>query len=454
MRAVFFRLIGVVTLMLAAAGLVGWLAGPLPGVLAASVVALSVIGQDTAAQLRLLAWLKWPQLDNVPVMRGVWAEVFYRTARQFRLWETRLAREEDKLRRFIEALQASPNGVILMDASDQIDWCNDTAAAHFGLDPQRDLRQHAVHLIRNPEFFGYMGAKRFDEPLLMRRNGARGSLLLSVQVISYGDGKKLLLSRDVTQVERTEAMRRDFVANVSHEIKTPLTVIAGFVESLRGLDFSAEERERILGLMQEQSDRMLHLVEDLLTLAHLEGDPHQPAEERLNMRQMVDRLVADARALSGGRHHIEASADGGDLRGARTELVSAFTNLVSNAVRYTPAGGDVRIAWRVTEPDYGDPVAEFSVSDSGIGIAAEHIPRLTERFYRVDRGRSRESGGTGLGLAIVKHVLLRHQAELRISSQPGLGSTFSVRFPVQRLVLPKAPAAPDAPQGDRESISA
>ncbi|OZB47439.1 MAG: PAS domain-containing sensor histidine kinase, partial [Thiomonas sp. 14-66-4] len=186
MRAVFFRLIGVVTLMLAAAGLVGWLAGPLPGVLAASVVALSVIGQDTAAQLRLLAWLKWPQLDNLPVMRGVWAEVFYRTARQFRLWETRLAREEDKLRRFIEALQASPNGVILMDASDQIDWCNDTAAAHFGLDPQRDLRQHAVHLIRNPEFFGYMGAKRFDEPLLMRRNGARGSLLLSVQVISYG----------------------------------------------------------------------------------------------------------------------------------------------------------------------------------------------------------------------------------------------------------------------------
>jgi len=380
--------------------------------------------------------------------------VFYRAVRQFRLWETRLSQEEDKLKHFIEALQASPSGVILMDASSQIDWCNDTAAAHFGLDVRRDLRQHAVHLIRNPEFFSYMGAKRFDEPLLMRRNGTYGSLLLNVQIIPYGDGKKLLLSRDVTQLERTEAMRRDFVANVSHEIKTPLTVIAGFVESLRGLDFSADERDRILALMQEQSDRMRHLVEDLLTLAHLEGDPHQPAEEMLSMRQMVDRLAADARALSGGKHHIEASADGADLRGARTELTSAFTNLVSNAVRYTPAGGDVRIAWRVTQPDYGDAVAEFSVSDSGIGIAAEHIPRLTERFYRVDRGRSRESGGTGLGLAIVKHVLLRHQAELRVSSQPGLGSTFSVRFPVQRLVLNKGRAAPDTPQGDRESISA
>lgn len=454
MRAVLFRLIGVVALMLLAAGLVGWMAGPLAGALAASAAALGVIAYDTASQLRLLAWLKWPQLDNVPVLRGVWAELFYRAARQFRLWETRLSREEDKLKHFIEALQASPNGVILMDAGDQIDWCNDTAASHFGLDPQRDLRQHAVHLIRNPEFFGYMGAKRFDEPLLMRRNGLQGSLLLSVQVIPYGDGKKLLLSRDVTQLERTEAMRRDFVANVSHEIKTPLTVIAGFVESLRGLEFSAEERDRILALMQTQSDRMRHLVEDLLTLAHLEGDPHQPSEERLNMRQMVDRLAADARALSGGRHHIEVHADSADLRGARTEITSAFTNLVSNAIRYTPTGGDVHIRWRVTQPDYGDAIAEFSVSDSGIGIAAEHIPRLTERFYRVDRGRSRESGGTGLGLAIVKHVLLRHQAELRISSQPGLGSTFSVRFPAQRLVLDKSQVTPDASQDDRESINA
>ncbi|WP_038167352.1 phosphate regulon sensor histidine kinase PhoR [Thiomonas sp. FB-Cd] len=454
MRAVIFRLTGVIALMLAASGVVAWLFGALPAALVACAVALGVIGSDTAAQLRLLAWLKSPESARIPPARGVWAEVFYRAARQLRLWETRVHGEEDKLRRFIEALQASPNGLILMDGADQIDWCNDTAAAHFGLDARRDLRQHAVHLIRNPEFFAYMAAKRFDTPLLMRRTTNHGSLLLSVQVIPYGDGQKLMLSRDVTQVERTEAMRRDFVANVSHEIKTPLTVIAGFIESLRGLDFSAEERDRILALMQEQSDRMRHLVEDLLTLAHLEGDPHQPAEEVLDMRQMVERLGADARALSGGHHDIELSADVGNVRGARTELTSAFTNLVSNAVRYTPPGGTVRIAWRVRQIDAGGPVAEFSVSDSGIGIAQEHIPRLTERFYRVDRGRSRESGGTGLGLAIVKHVLLRHQAELRISSQPGQGSVFTVRFPVQRLVMPAGPEAPEATAVDRESISA
>ena len=457
MRAVLFRLIGVIVLMLVSAGLVGWWFGPLPAAFVACAVALVVIGADTAAQLRVLAWLKWPRHDNIPTARGVWAEMLYRAARQLRLWETRVAHEEDKLKRFIEALQASPNGVILMDASDQIDWCNDTAAAHFGLDPKRDLRQHAVHLIRNPEFFAYMGSKRFDEPLLMRRNGSYGPLLLSVQIIPYGEGEKLLLSRDVTQVERTEAMRRDFVANVSHEIKTPLPVIAGFVESLRTLEFSATERNHVLGLMQEQSDRMRHLVDDLLTLAHLEGDPHQPAEERMDMRQMVERLAADARALSAGRHRIEASADAGGLCGARTELTSAFGNLVSNAVRYTPPGGEVRITWSVLHPDYGDRYAEFSVSDTGIGIAPEHIPRLTERFYRVDRGRSRESGGTGLGLAIVKHALLRHQSELRISSQPGLGSTFSVRFPLARLDLAKpgqATGALDAPQADRESISA
>jgi two-component system phosphate regulon sensor histidine kinase PhoR len=444
-RVIGQRLFVTAMLMALPALLFGWELGLTWGLAAGCASALLILSYDSLALGRLLVWLKWPQRDQVPAAWGSWAEVFYRSARQLRLWEGRVKREQDKLSRFIEALQASPNGVILIDAAGQIDWCNATAAAHFGLDPSRDLRQHAVHLIRNPEFFAYMAAKRFDEPLLMRRNGAYGSLQLSVQVMPYGEGEKLLLSRDVTQFERTEAMRRDFVANVSHEIKTPLTVLAGFVESLRTLDFSADEREHILALMQEQSDRMRTLVEDLLTLAHLEGDPHQPSEEVLDMRQMVDRLAADARALSGGRHRIEAQADAGDLRGARSEITSAFTNLVSNAVRYTPAGGTVRIAWRVQPAEHGDPIVELSVSDSGIGIAPEHIPRLTERFYRVDRGRSRESGGTGLGLAIVKHVLLRHQAELRVSSQPGQGSTFAARFPAQRLVLEReAAAAPDA----------
>ena len=424
------------------AALGGWLSGALGAALGALAALLAVLVRDSVQLARLLRWLRWPSRERLPALHGVWAEVLYRRARQLRLWEGRLQREEDKLARFIEALQASPNGVMMIDASGQIDWCNATAASHFGLDPQRDLRQHAVHLIRNPEFVAYLASRQFGEPLLLRRSAGHGTVLLSVQVIPYGDGDKLLLSRDVTQFERTEAMRRDFVANVSHEIKTPLTVIAGFVESLLSLDLSADERQHILELMQQQSNRMRQLVEDLLTLAHLEGDPHQPAEELLDMPNMVARLAADARALSGGRHRIEASADISQLRGASGELTSAFGNLVSNAVRYTPEGGTVRIRWRVLDSGLGDAAGEFSVSDTGIGIASEHIPRLTERFYRVDRGRSRESGGTGLGLAIVKHALLRHQAELRIASELGKGSAFSARFPAQRLVLREP--APDA----------
>ena len=440
MRFVLLRLLAVVAVLaLAGAAAAYWLDST-AGLALACALAVAVIAFDTLARARLLEWLRFPQRDTVPQSPGVWGEVFYRSARQLRLWQNRVQREENKLSRFIEALQASPNGVMLIDEHGQIDWCNATAAGHFGLDPQRDMRQHAVHLIRNPEFVAYLAARQFAEPLLMRRNGSHGTVLLSVQVIPYGDGDKLLLSRDVTQLERTEAMRRDFVANVSHEIKTPLTVIAGFVESLRTLEFSVDERERILALMQQQSDRMRQLVEDLLTLAHLEGDPHQPAEELLDMPGVVARLAADARALSAGRHRIETSADVSKLRGASSELASAFGNLVSNAVRYTPNGGVIQIRWRLLESGLGEAIGEFSVSDTGIGIAAEHIPRLTERFYRVDRGRSRESGGTGLGLAIVKHALLRHQAELRIVSQMGEGSTFSARFPAQRLVLPQPEA--------------
>ncbi|OIQ90816.1 phosphate regulon sensor protein PhoR [mine drainage metagenome] len=434
LRVVALRIGALLLVMALPAALGGWLSGALGAALGALAALLAVLVRDSVQLARLLRWLRWPSRERLPAVHGVWAEVLYRSARQLRLWEGRLQREEDKLARFIEALQASPNGVMMIDASGQIDWCNATAASHFGLDPQRDLRQHAVHLIRNPEFFAYMAARRFVEPLMMRRAGPAGTLLLNIQVMPYGDGQKLLLSRDVTQVERTEAMRRDFVANVSHEIKTPLTVIAGFIESLRTLQLSDAERERMLVLMQEQSDRMRRLVEDLLTLAHLEGDPHQPAEETVRMAPMVERLAEEARALSQGRHTVEFEADRGDLRGASAELTSAFSNLVSNAVRYSPAGGRVRIAWRVSSTEDGQGWAEFSVSDSGIGIAPEHIPRLTERFYRVDRGRSRESGGTGLGLAIVKHVLLRHQAELRVVSQPGQGSTFSARFPAARVV--------------------
>lgn len=427
----------------AVAAIGGWVGGFIGAATGAAIVLGLVVVRDSLALSRLLRWLKAPDVARVPDGAGIWAEVFYRTSRQLRIWNGKLGHEEAKLQRFIEALQVSPNGVILLDEHNQIDWFNATAGQHFGLDAQRDVRQHAVHLIRNPEFVAYLQAQRFHEPLHLHRTGAQGALTLSVQVFPYGDMQKLLLSQDITQFERTEAMRRDFVANVSHEIKTPLTVLGGFIETLRDVPLDEAQHARVLDLMRSQSDRMRHLVEDLLTLARLEGDPYPPVEQTIDMPVLLAQIKAEALALSGGKHAIDlvALADL-SVRGSPQELHSALSNLVSNAVRYTPEGGSIGLEWGVTSADGAAPQAEFSVTDTGIGIAPEHIARLTERFYRVDRGRSRSSGGTGLGLAIVKHVLLRHQAELLVHSVPGKGSRFVVRFPAARLVVPGRPVRP------------
>jgi two-component system phosphate regulon sensor histidine kinase PhoR len=235
--------------------------------------------------------------------------------------------------------------------------------------------------------------------------------------------------KDVTQTDRLDRMRRDFVANVSHELRTPLTVLAGFLETLQEIDVDRDEQKRFLEMMSEQSLRMQSIVQDLLTLSSIESAP-PPEADIVDMVNIVDKLRRDAEALSAGRHQIVVESDGqGDLRGSEPELVSAFGNLVANAVRYTPTNGTVRIIWRASAQG-----AEFAVQDTGIGIDAKHIPRLTERFYRIDRGRSRDAGGTGLGLAIVKHSLNRHQAQLEIKSTPGLGSRFAARFPASRVV--------------------
>jgi two-component system phosphate regulon sensor histidine kinase PhoR len=225
-------------------------------------------------------------------------------------------------------------------------------------------------------------------------------------------------------------MRRDFIASVSHELKTPLTVINGFIETLQDIEVDERQHRRFLSLMQEQSMSMQRLVADLLTLSALESDPRPLADERFAIAPLLAAVTADAKALSNGAHAISLEvAEPAIVIGCRDEIASAFGNLVSNAIRYTPNNGSITLAWRADRDGSG----LFSVTDTGIGIAAEHIPRLTERFYRVDRSRSRATGGTGLGLAIVKHVLLRHQAELAISSERGRGSTFSVRLPATRV---------------------
>jgi len=369
---------------------------------------------------------------------GVWGELLARAGRLFRSKDKARAEAENRLQDFLSALQASPNGVVLLDKNRCIEWCNQTAATHFGLDLGRDLQQSIGNLVRDPGFAAYLAARDFNQELLLpgRHNTPTRPVRLSLQIHPYGGGRLLLLSRDVTTLEQAETMRRDFVANVSHEIRTPLTVLAGFVETLQTLELSDSERTDYLTLMAQQASRMQSLVNDLLTLSRLEGSPIPATDTWTATCDIMRRLEQEARALSklvcsdapAQQLHFDCQFDG-ELAGVASELQSAMGNLVSNAVRYTPAGGKIDVVMRLL----GDGQLFFKVRDSGPGIAGEHLPRLTERFYRVDRSRSRETGGTGLGLAIVKHVAQRHGAELSIESKLGHGSTFSLLFPAMRV---------------------
>ena len=379
---------------------------------------------------RLLQWLRGPQDDTAPRDTGLWGELGYRVERSLRLRDQAVQRERERLAQFLSAIEASPNGVILIDAQDQIEWCNHVAADHFGLDPVRDRMQRLSNLVRAPSFVAYLQGPLPTEALQLP--GPDGLRTLSVMLRAYGDGQRLVLTQDITERERSDAMRRDFVANVSHEIRTPLTVLAGFVETMASLPLSDVERQRVLVLMEQQTARMQALVADLLTLAQLEGSPRPPIEHWHDVSALLAQAQSDGQALSGGRHQIDAVVDGwAELAGTRSELLSAVGNLVNNAVRYTPDGGRIGVHFGLREGGG----AEIEVSDNGPGIAREHLPRLTERFYRVDGSRSRETGGTGLGLAIVKHVVQRHGGELVIDSEPGKGSRFRLVLPGSRVRL-------------------
>ncbi len=437
---------------MALAGLAGLLIGDgtaaVPAIFLGGAVAVSVIALlDRIHGLRLLKWLRAGQEGPAPRDTGLWGELGYRIERALRGTEQRARIESERLTQFLSAIEASPNGVLLIDAGDQIEWCNSSAAAHFALDPQRDRRQRITNLVRAPAFVDFLQAGRFDEPLIFQT--PRGQGTLSVIVRRYGDGLKLVLSQDKTEQERADGMRRDFVANVSHEIRTPLTVLSGFLETLTNLPLTEPERARILAMMSQQAARMGTLVNDLLTLAQLEGSPRPPADRWVTVGALLDTVEADAKALSAGRHLLRFPVSGveGQIAGTQTELLSALTNLVNNAVRYTPEGGEVVLTWRIL----ADGSGELGVADTGPGIAREHLPRLTERFYRVDGSRSRDTGGTGLGLSIVKHVVQRHGGELDIRSEPGKGSLFRLVFPAARVRLDAIAAssrsAPREPAG-------
>ena len=417
------------------AGLAVWaLLTPAWGLAVAAVGLAALCLYHVFHLARLWRWLNQPAGTPVPAGIGSWDMVFAALHRRSRRAAERQLELRLALERFRNAAQALPDGVLILDTQHAIEWLNATAESHLGLTLEQDRGFRVTNLVREPEFVRYLESGQYAEPLVLHPNRSPGRTL-ALQVVPYGAAQKLLLSRDISQLEKLETMRRDFVANVSHELKTPLTVVSGFLETLLDClrEIPADEAERYLGLAREQALRMQRLIEDLLTLSALETGVATVPEERVPVAELLAEVADEARALSAGRHRVELKAPaGGYLLGSRIELQSAFGNLASNAVRYTPEGGGIEISW--TAVDGG---GLFRVCDTGIGIEAQHLPRLTERFYRVDRGRSRESGGTGLGLAIVKHVLTRHQALLEIESQPGRGSCFGIRFPARRC-LPAA----------------
>jgi two-component system, OmpR family, phosphate regulon sensor histidine kinase PhoR len=413
--------------------------------------------------LGILIWLIWDnyqlsqfdqQLRNAQAglpleeSNGTWGQLTQRVRHLLRTRDQQLAQSDQRLQDFLSAIQASPNGVLLLDPQNRIEWCNQTGAQLLELDAQRDVMQHITNLVRAPEFSEYLQEGDFTHDVMFETSTstAQHPKRLSAQLHRYGSNvqgnvtRLLMLVQDITALELAEAQRRDFVANVSHEIRTPLTVLSGFVETLQNLPLDEAQRSRYLSLMQEQSQRMQSLVNDLLTLSRLEASPAPSFETALPAGELMGQLERDAHAMmqvldlpgsSSHRLHFICDLPQLQLLGDRTELISATSNLVQNALRYTPPGGSVDVSLRLLPDDR----VEFSVQDTGAGIAPEHLPRLTERFYRVDRSRSRESGGTGLGLSIVKHVVQRHSGEVKITSEIGKGSRFAFTLPASRIKL-------------------
>lgn len=377
---------------------------------------------------RLDNWLRRGRQFATPSSLGVWGELFnhfYRLRRRDRERKRRIAY---LLREFRNSTSAMPDAVVVVDALWEIIWFNDAASRLLGLRPGQDLGRRIGNLIRHPDFVGYLRHGDFEEPVDIPAPAAPG-VRIALRIVPYGSDQRLLLARDVTRLYRLEEMRRDFVANASHELRSPLTVVSGYLDAMRADARLEGDWGAPLAEMEHQMQRMSDIIKDLLELSRLETEAREAPFAPVDVPVLLQRIQRESQALGYGPRDVAIEI--GEplwILGAESELYSAFSNLVFNAMRYTPDSGKVRISWMMDGKG-----AALSVSDTGVGIAPEHLPRLTERFYRVDRSRSRDSGGTGLGLAIVKHVLQRHAAELNVESEPGKGSVFTCRFPAERV---------------------
>lgn len=393
---------------------------------------------------RLENWLRYGKKVEVPDAPGIWGEVFYQLHRLQQRNRKRKRKLTVMLQRFQESTKAMPDATVVLDSQQRIEWFNRAAAELLGLKPQQDIGQYVTNLLRHPDFTEYLraGNKSPEPPESLSVKIAsplNPQRLLRIHLVPYAKNRLLLIARDITQLQRLEQVRRDFVANVSHELRTPLTVISGFLETLRDAQEPGTQHwQRPLALMAQQTARMQNIVNDLLLLSKLESDTSISPPLPVPVPRLLKNIYEEAKLLSGEQAHQFSLTLDEDLYllGQEEELRSAFSNLVINAVRYTPAAGHISLRW------YADRQgAHFAVTDTGEGIAEQHIPRLTERFYRVDVGRSRNQGGTGLGLAITRHVLNRHHGQLRIDSRLGKGSTFCCDFPPSSINRPNALAA-------------
>ena len=382
--------------------------------------------------LRLRAFLRWLQrgrLAEPPALPGVWGELCYLVYRIHDRARKKQRRLGELLQRYQATAAALPDAAVVLGRDHSIQWLNEAASQLLALRPRRDVGQRIDNLLRHPAFVAYLHGGDYSEPLVLSSLVTEDSVL-ALHIVPYGQDQRLLVARDITRMHHLEVMRRDFVANVSHELRTPLSVILGYLESVREGETDAPRLRHAIDAMAQQAGRMSHLIDDLLTISRLETEAREH-EGPVNVPLLIKGIVAEARPLC-ERKGQELSLDVDPalwLKGHEQYLHSAFLNLLSNAVRYTPEQGAIAVRWRRGEG--GE--AWFEVQDNGIGIPAAALPRLTERFFRVDAGRSREMGGTGLGLAIVKHVLKQHDARLEVASTPGKGSLFRCRFPAARV---------------------
>jgi two-component system phosphate regulon sensor histidine kinase PhoR len=428
--AAWFREFGSVGVIL---GLL-WLAGAASGFSGYLALAglLLYFGWHVFNLLRLTHWLERNRKKLPGFTPGIWGYIYDGLETRRR----KTARRKKQVRRLLKAFNTSsralPDATITLDRDFRIQWLNDAAGSLLGM-RKSDTGQPVTNLIRHPDFRIYLDNGRFDEPLsLASPVGVDREMML--KIVPYGHKQYLLLARDITRQKRLDQMRRDFIANASHELRTPLAVLQGSIEQMELQCDENDSRCKPLTRMRRQCERMRHILEDLLTLARLEGrlSGVSPMLEVISPAVLLRDLVEEARALSeqhGGHEFRLELDDSFQLRINMEDLLNACSNLVINAVRYTPAGGTI-----TTTLERLDGNARISISDTGVGIPEVHLPRLTERFYRVDAGRSSESGGTGLGLSIVKHALEQYRSKLEIDSQPGKGSTFAFTIPAEFVV--------------------